>query len=194
MAFLVGLGLLVRQVPPGARQVVVEDDIRDPMTGLPTERYLLPRLEEEMARAQRNERPLTLAVLDVNGLAAVNEQYCRDCGDDVVRHVATVVQETKRASDVLARLEDDEFAIILPECNGEGAQAFVRRLTERLARQPVSTLVDNRPSHIWVGICVGLATVQSEEGGSADLLARTRADLAESREERDRRRQQWRTA
>lgn len=194
LAFLVGLALVVRRVRPPVTHVLIEADIRDPLTSLPNERYLLLRLEEEMARARRHERPLTLAVLDVNNLAAVNEQYGRDCGDEVVRHVAAVAQETKRASDILARMDDDEFAIILPECNGEGGQAFVRRLTERLARQPVSTLLNNRPSHVWVGVCVGLAVVQSEEETPASFLDRARADLGDSREERERRRQRWRTA
>lgn len=194
LAFLIGLALVVRWVRPAVTHVFVEADIRDSLTGLPNERYLLLRLEEEMARARRHERPLTLAVLDVNSLAAVNEQYGRDCGDEVVRHVAAVAEETKRASDVLARMDDDEFAIILPECSGEGGEAFVRRLTECLARQPVSTLLNNHPSHVWVGVCVGLAVVQSEEETPASFLDRARADLADSREERERRRERWRTA
>jgi diguanylate cyclase (GGDEF)-like protein len=194
LAFLAGLAQLARRVRPATARIVVEPDIRDPLTSLPNQRYLLVRLEEEMVRSRRGGRPLTLAILDVNSLAAVNEQYGRDCGDEVVRHVAAVAEETKRATDALARMDDDEFAIILPECGDEGGQAFVRRLTERLAREPVSALLNSRPSHVWVGVCVGLATVGSDEDTPASLLDRARADLVSSREGRDRRRQLWRTA
>jgi diguanylate cyclase (GGDEF)-like protein len=156
LVFLAGLALIARRIRPVTRHVLVEADVRDPLTGLPNERYLLLRLEEEMSWASRYERLLTLAVLDINSLAAINEQYGRDCGDEVLRHVAAVAQTTKRASDILVRLADDEFAVILPECTSEGGQAFVNRLTERLAREPARTLLSNRSSHIWVGVCAGL--------------------------------------
>jgi diguanylate cyclase (GGDEF)-like protein len=194
LTFVVAVVLIVQRMRPATRDVLVEADVRDPLTGLPNERYLLLRLEEEMARSHRDERLLTLAILDVNGLAATNEQYGRDCGDEVLRHVAAVAQATKRASDIIARLADDEFGVILPECTSEGGQAFVRRLTERLAREPARTLLNNRPSHVWVGVCTGLAEMQSEHETPASLLDRARADLAGAREERDHRRQLWRTA
>jgi len=194
LAFLVGVALILQRMRPTTRHVLVEGEVRDPLTGLPNERYLLLRLEEEMARANHHERLLTLAILDINSLAAINEQYGRDCGDEVLRHVATVVQATKRTSDILARLADDEFAVILSECTSEGGQAFVRRLTERLAREPARALLNNRPSHLWVGVCAGLADMQSEHEMPASLLDRAHADLAAAQEERDRRRELWRTA
>ena len=194
VAFVVGLVLIARRMRPAIRHVLVEAEVRDPLTGLPNERYLLLRLEEEMARACRHERLLTLVVLDINSLAAINEQYGRDCGDEVLRHVAALAQTTKRTSDILVRLADDEFGVLLPECTSEGGQAFVSRLTERLAREPARTLLGNRSSHIWVGVCAGLADIQSEHDTPASLLEHARADLVDAREVRDRRRQQWRTA
>jgi len=194
LTFVVAVVLIVQRMRPATKHVLVEADVRDPLTGLPNERYLLLRLEEEIARSHRDERLLTLVILDVNGLAATNEQYGRDCGDEVLRHVAAVVQATKRTSDIVARLADDEFGVILPECTSEGGQAFVCRLTERLAREPARTLLNNRPSHVWVGVCAGLAEMQSEHETPASLLDRGRADLAGAREEREHRRQLWRTA
>ena len=160
LTILIGAALMVQRVRPAIRHVLVEADVCDPLTGLPNERYLLLRLEEEMAWAHRHERLVTLAVLDVNSLEAINEQYGRDCGDEVLRHVAGVVEVTKRSSDILVRLADDEFGVILPECTAEGGEAFVGRLTERLAREPARTLVRNRASHVWVGVCAGLADMQ----------------------------------
>lgn len=193
-AFLAGLAVVVVRMRPPTKQVLVEKEIRDVLTGLPNERYLMLRLEEEIARAHRHQRALTLAVLDVNGLAAINDQYGRECGDEVLRHVATIVDETKRASDILARLGDDEFAVVLPECSSEGGQAFLRRLADRLAREPAGTVLNNRPSHVWVGVCTGLSDLQSDQETATTLVERARADLNAAREERDRRRQRWRTA
>src|SRR3972149_12063593 len=154
-AFLAGLGVIVARMRPPTKQVLVEAEIRDVLTRLPNARYLMLRLEEEITRAHRHERALTLAVLDVNGLAAINDQYGRECGDEVLRHVATIVEETKRASDILVRLGDDEFAVVLPECSSEGGQAFLRRLADRLARGPAGPALNNRPPHRWVGVCPG---------------------------------------
>jgi diguanylate cyclase (GGDEF)-like protein len=194
MAFVVGLALALSRLRPAVTHVLTEADIRDPLTGLPNERYLALRLEEELSRAHRYERSLTLGILDVNSLEAINEEYGRNCGDEVLRHVAAVIQGTKRASDIVVRMTDDEFAIILPECASEGGQAFTRRLAERLARQPARIVLNGRPSHIWVGVCVGLADLQSEEETPASLLDRARSVLADAQEERDRRRQRWQTA
>jgi len=194
LAFLAGLAAVARRTRPTTKHILVEADIRDPVTGLPNERYLILRLEEEIGRVHRYERPLTLAVLDINSLSAVNEQYGRDCGDEVLRHVAAVAQETKRSSDVLVRMSDDRFAIILSECDSDGGQAFIGRLTERMAQQPARVLLNNRPSHVWVGVCVGLAGVESEKEAPESLLERACADLEHARDERDRRRQRWRAA
>jgi diguanylate cyclase (GGDEF)-like protein len=194
LAFLVGLAMVVIRIRPTTKHVLVEAKLSDTLTGLPSSRYLMLRLEEEVATSHQHERPLTLAVLDVNGLGSVNEQYGRECGDEVLRHVATVVQETKRASDILVRLDGDQFAVVLPECTTEGGQAFLRRLSDRLAREPARALLNNRLSHIWVGVCTGLAEVQSKEDTSVSLLESARADLLKAREERDRRRQRWRAA
>jgi diguanylate cyclase (GGDEF)-like protein len=194
LTFLAGLALIVQRMRPETKHVLVEAEVRDPLTGLPNQRYLLLRLEEEMARAHRDERLLALAVLDINGLGEINEQYGRDCGDDVLRHVAAVVQATKRTGDIVARLDDDEFGVILSECTSERAEAFVQRLTECLARQPARTLLNNRPSHVWVGVCAGLADIQAEHDAPASLLDRARADLARAQEERDHRRHLWQTA
>ena len=194
VAFLVGLGIVATRFRPPTKRVLVEGDIRDALTGLPNKRYLMIRLEEEIAWSRQHERPLTLAVLDVNGLGAVNEQYGRECGDEVLRHVAAVVQETKRAADIVVRLDEDEFALVLPECAVEGGEAFLRRLSDRLAREPARALLSNHASHIWVGVCTGVAEAQPKEETPASLLESARSDLAEAREERDRRRQRWRAA
>ena len=195
LAFIAALVLIVPRVRPATTEhVLVEAAVCDPLTGLPNERYLLLRLEEEMARAHRDERPLALAVIDVNGLAVINEQHGRDSGDEVLRHVARVLESTKRASDIVARLGDDEFAVILSECTNEGAQAFVHRLTERLAKEPAGALIEGRPSHIWVGVCAGLADMWPDQEAPANFLDRARAALADDREEREHRRHLWRTA
>jgi diguanylate cyclase (GGDEF)-like protein len=193
-AFVAALVLFRPRVRPAAEHILVEAAISDSLTGLPNERYLLLRLEEEMTRARRDERPLALAVIDINGLAVINEQHGRDSGDEVLRHVARVAESTKRASDIVARLGDDEFAVILSECTNEGGQAFVHRLTERLAREPAAAVIDGRTSHIWVGVCAGLADLWPEQESPADFLDRARNALVDAREEREHRRQLWRTA
>lgn len=164
---------------------------RDIVTGLPDEQYFWLRLREDYRRARRQGVPLSLTLVDVNNLSAVNESYGRECGDDVLKHIGRVVESSKRASDVAARLSDDEIAVILLECNRDGARAFVRRLEHLVTRQPPSINVRGEAIVLWVGVCTGVASALEGEASAEELVARARHDLDMAREERDRRRVRW---
>ncbi|MGD0766284.1 MAG: diguanylate cyclase [Dehalococcoidia bacterium] len=176
---------LVRTVSPAAT---------DPVTGLPDEQYFWLRLREEHRRVRRYGSQASLAIIDVNNLASVNQQYGEECGDAVLRHIAEVLETTKRASDVVARLSDDEFALILLECDREGAATFVERLEHYVTRQPTSLTVNNQVISLWVGVCIGVATALEGETTAEELAARARRNLEGAKEGRDKRRERWTTA
>ncbi len=110
--------------------------VRDALTGLPDEQYFRLRLREECKRVGRYGIPVSLAIIDVNNLASVNEAYGEACGDAVLGHIASILESTKRASDIAARLSDDEFALILLECARPDASRYVHRLEQYVARRP----------------------------------------------------------
>jgi diguanylate cyclase (GGDEF)-like protein len=169
----------------------VSPSMRDAVTNLPDEEYFRLRLRDEYKRMQRYSTALSLAVFDVNNLASVNEAYGEAAGDAVLKHIADLLEMTKRASDVAVRLGDDEFALILLECNEDDAMRFLRRLERYVTRRPVTVNVEGLAITLWVGVCSGVAAAQPGDTNPTDLLALARHNLQAAKEERDRRRGRW---
>jgi two-component system cell cycle response regulator len=169
----------------------IEPSVIDTVTGLPDEKYFWLRLREEHKRMRRYGTPVSLALLDVNALASVNTTYGEAGGDTVLAHIAKVLESVKRASDVAARLHDDEFAVIVLECDKEGVAAFAQRLEHHLTRQPATLSVNGQDVTVWVGVCIGVAAAMAGEGSSEELVARARRSLEADKEERNKRRERW---
>ena len=101
----------------------VEEDLHrlarlDPLTGLANRRLFGERLTEALARAQRSERPLVLMLLDVDNFKAINDTYGHRAGDEVLNEFARRLQQCVRATDTVARMGGDEFAMVLEESHG----------------------------------------------------------------------------
>ena len=168
-----------------------EPSTRDAITGLPDEQYFWLRLREEHARARRYGEPFSVAVVDVNSLETVNRSYGEAAGDAVLAHVARVIESAKRGSDVAVRLTDDEFALLLLDCDRDGATAFAARLQQYLNGQAATLLFDGRALTVPIGISIGFAAVTSRETSSEELVARARHNLAAAKEESALQRERW---
>ncbi len=81
----------------------------------------------------RRRDPLSVVMIDLDGLKAVNDEYGHAAGDELLLRCARLLAESARASDVVARIGGDEFALLLRETNLEQAQAWSQRLTANLA-------------------------------------------------------------
>jgi diguanylate cyclase (GGDEF)-like protein len=180
----------VRLMTDGAGRTALPS-LRDGITGLPDEEYFRLRLKEECRRTLRYGTPLSVALFDVNNLASVNEAYGDSAGDAVLKHIADLLESTKRASDVTARLGDDDFALILLQCGQAEAAQFLRRLEHHVTRKPVVATVEGQAITLWVGVCSGMASVQEGEADPAQLIADARHNLDAAKQERDRRRERW---
>ncbi len=105
----------------------------DPLTGVLNRRGILARLLEAMAHAERYERHLSVAMLDLDRFKRVNDRHGHAFGDGVLRHVANRLSSALRAADLIGRLGGDEFLIVLPETELELAVGWadrVRRLMD----------------------------------------------------------------
>lgn len=100
----------------------------DPLTGLANRRSGEQRLKEEISRAQRHGRPLTVLMLDLNGLKYINDKYGHPAGDDLIRHFGNRLARAIRGSDLAVRLGGDEFMVLLPECKVEEVRHVLARL------------------------------------------------------------------
>ncbi len=107
--------------------------LSDPLTGLANRRSFDERLQDELARAQRRERPLAVILLDVDDLKVVNDSNGHAAGDTVLRTVAALLRDQARGIDKAARLGGDEFALLLPETDDAGANKLLQRLLDGAA-------------------------------------------------------------
>jgi diguanylate cyclase (GGDEF)-like protein len=105
----------------------------DPLTSLCNRRAFIDALQQAEARSRRSGGALAVARLDIDNFRALNETYSRADGDQLLRGVATSLALTTRMGDLAARLENDEFAILLYGCGPDDAQRVGQRLVAEVA-------------------------------------------------------------
>lgn len=110
------------------RRELQRQSIRDPMTGLFNRRYLLLRLEEEFSRARRHRTALSLALFDVDHLKQINDAFGQVAGDSVIRGVARTIRGCVRKEDILGRIGEEAFAVVLPGNRYRGAATFANKV------------------------------------------------------------------
>jgi diguanylate cyclase (GGDEF)-like protein len=110
----------------------------DTMTGLHNQRAFRQRLAAEIMRSERYDRRLTLILLDLDDFRAVNEAEGHLAGDVVLTEVARRLKAAIRLDALAARLDGDEFAVLVPECDAEGGYQAAERIRAAVAASPVS--------------------------------------------------------
>jgi two-component system cell cycle response regulator len=129
----------------------------DTLTGLANRHAFHARLREEWRRSRRYRVPLSLLLIDVDGLKQVNDERGHDAGDLVLREVASAIKHTLRETDFGARWGGDEFAIIAPNTARTAAQRLGQRLLQYLKRRAQDG--EAKPS-----ASVGLAILDPTQG------------------------------
>lgn len=107
----------------------------DQLTGLLNRRGLEEELDREIARADRKNLPLSLSVLDVDNFKRLNDTYGHQAGDAALTHLARVVKDALRPTDVVARFGGEEFIIVLPDTEQEEAVKVMTRVQRELTKQ-----------------------------------------------------------
>lgn len=105
----------------------------DALTGLNNRRRVMEKLNEEAVRFQRNQRPFSVIICDVDHFKKVNDTYGHDCGDAVLKALADLLGWHIRKQDCLARWGGEEFLLLLPETNATGAAVLAEKLRRRVA-------------------------------------------------------------
>ena len=116
----------------------------DSLTGLFNRRVFLERLRHEIGRVDRYQQPLSLLMIDLDGLKRLNDHYGHETGDAALRSVAVAIRDVLREVDFAARLGGDEFGILAPATSEESAFALAERLRARVtlngegSRRPIT--------------------------------------------------------
>jgi diguanylate cyclase len=124
----------------------------DSLTGLGNRRQCFAGAEIELERRFRSGRPATLVIADVDRFKAINDRYGHPIGDEVLRGVAEILRQCSRATDTVARYGGDEFMLVLPETDLQGAEGVADRI-----RAQLDTLVLARAPELRCTLSFGAA-------------------------------------
>lgn len=144
----------------------------DSLTKLVNHSCFVDRLEQEILRFSRSNKPFTLMYLDLDGFKSINDTYGHSAGDEVLRKTAERLRHQVRASDTVARLGGDEFAIILSETSDP---ADVERLGQALL-ESLAMPIDIGQATTRVTASIGIVSDASGESSAKQLM--NRADMA----------------
>lgn len=149
------LGLSIENVRLYNR--VFKESIHDALTQTYNRRYLDAKLDEEIRRAERYDRPLSIIMIDLNDFKQINDRHSHRHrqGDVILREIAAVIRSTSREVDIVARYGGDEFLVVMPETPKEGAikkAAALQRLIHDTRYTDLETGLRTLPMTVSVGV------------------------------------------
>jgi diguanylate cyclase (GGDEF)-like protein len=150
----------------------------DALTGVASRAAIMDRLREEVAVARRYPHPVSVVLVDVDGMGDINAQHGTAAGDEVLRELALRMRVRVREADAIGRVAGDSFVAILPHTDEKGATVFAEAIRDRATARPVST----GRGEVSVTVSIGVTTMRSRQELTADtLLARADEAVASAR-------------
>lgn len=144
----------------------------DPLTGLMNRRGLMPLAEHELSLSRREQRPLAIAFVDVDGLKGVNDEHGHGIGDLLIIEVAALLRDTLRASDLVARVGGDEFCVLLTSDSAIDVDTTIARIQHHVS------WANTLPGRTYeVSVSIGAAIRDPQHDESLDELLH-KADAA----------------
>lgn len=159
-----------------------KQSIIDQLTQTFNRRHFDRKLAEEVRRAQRYGRALSLLMIDADYFKDVNDSWGHPAGDEVLAGLAQIFRDTSRDLDVVCRWGGDEFCILMPETTGESATLRAERLRIQVQGSTFNNPED--PNHpLQITISVGVADISSGDVTPGDLVRGADEALYQSKRE-----------
>jgi len=136
---------------------------RDGLTGLLNHRAFLERLGEEFGRAVRHDQPLSLLLLDIDHFKRYNDAHGHPAGDAALQQVAHVLRSVTRETDTIARCGGEEFFVVLPQTNLDGALIMAERIRRGIE--------DSKEAGYSITVSIGTCMRQAQTESPASLIS-----------------------
>ncbi|WP_417457398.1 diguanylate cyclase [Kordiimonas sp.] len=150
----------------------------DMLTTCLNRHYFLGIADAELSRMRRHGYAVTVAMLDIDHFKAINDTYGHAAGDDVLRAVGACMKECVRHEDSVGRMGGEEFAILLPVSDADGAMTVLDRMRERLA----ALSFDFAGRSFGMTVSLGIAEVFESDLKIEDALKRADKALYQAKE------------
>jgi diguanylate cyclase (GGDEF)-like protein len=150
----------------------------DPLTDLFNRRHFNQQLDIEIARALRHARPLSLCIIDVDLFKQINDRFGHVAGDGVLKQLAGLLRAHVRCEDLAARIGGEEFAVLLPETDLQGARDLAEQFRSAVAAAEFS------PGGIAqrITVSIGVAQANAERADRSRLMKAADAALYRAKE------------
>ena len=145
-----------------------ERALRDGLTGVYNRRFLDELFPKQLALARRTSRPLSVLMLDLDHFKVCNDTYGHDVGDRVLCAFVRILQEEARTSDSVIRYGGEEFLMLLPETDDEGAAAVAERIRHSVERRTFGEL--GVPTGISLRCSIGVSSMLSHGDSPNELI------------------------
>ena len=143
----------------------------DPLTGVLNRRGMDIVLPREVARARRVNAPLSVGMVDLDHFKHINDTFGHQAGDRVLVHMTELMRSVLRETDLIVRYGGEEFLVILPDTDMQGARLVLDRLQDIVVKSPVI----HEGRRISVGFSAGVAQFRDDDNGATLVLRADRA-------------------
>jgi diguanylate cyclase (GGDEF)-like protein len=168
------------------REAQIRDQaVHDPLTGLANRRELFRLLAHELARGRRSGLPMAICIMDLDHFKRINDQYGHGAGDRVLVKMAETLNACLRESDLVGRIGGEEFVLVMPETDADGAANVLERCRDAIASTKV-ILDDGGILHVTAsfGAIIWLADAAGQTPRSeAQLLSLADQALYQAKEQ-----------
>jgi diguanylate cyclase (GGDEF)-like protein len=148
----------------------------DSLTGLYVRRHFFELANKEVAKCLKHQRNMAIAIIDVDKLENINNEFGQDAGDNTLIQLAARIREIVQQSDIVARIEGDAFAVCMPDTDLLQARAYFEKLLAGIAEKPLSLSRVDKSRTAVISCSVGIASYRLPEDDIA--AAWRRADGA----------------
>jgi len=148
-------------------ETLTNESTHDPLTGALNRREFERQFQNMLQHAIRHNRPLTVAMMDLDHFKGINDNYGHQVGDEYLKVFCKVIESNLRPGDVFARYGGEEFVAVLPESDSIGA----RRVAERLRLLATGAGIKRNGHLVSTTISIGLSTFPADGATLAELMA-----------------------
>lgn len=157
--------------------------IRDPLSELYNRRYVFSFLNKLVSSIDTQKSQISIMVIDIDNFKQVNDLYGHPFGDNVIREIARIGQETLRVEDIMGRVGGEEFLCVLPRIDSEQCMHIARRLVKNVNSHDFDfEQRENEKKIVHITISIGIATTSSEAEGATQLYAHADKALYQAKE------------
>lgn len=151
-------------------KILAQLAITDPLTGLLNKGYLMKRLKSEVSRSARYSETISCMMVDVDFFKKINDSHGHMVGDTVLKHVARIIKDATRSTDIVTRYGGEEFFVICPNSTLDGVMNLAERVRYNVENTPF--MVDKNTS-LSLTVSIGVKCAEFDPAVDAEIASST---------------------